>query len=75
MKIIKNKEEYENFYYYKDSKPKKYPKEYPCVVDMVNVDCGIMGDGMFHYALYFPKTTDIKEAFLLGLKAKWVALD
>lgn len=73
MKIINNKEEFDKFYYYSVSgyKPKKYPREYPCVCKIESASGGIAGDYEAHYAAYFPKTNSQKDAFIAGLNQNW----
>jgi hypothetical protein len=71
MQKINSKEDWENFYYYKDSKPKKYPKEYPCYADRITEGGGICGEYEAHYVAYIQKTKSIEAAFLAGLKCEW----
>jgi hypothetical protein len=69
---INNKEEWESFYYYSPNyKPKKYPKEYPCLAKMVTEGGGIVGEYEAHYVCYFPATQDPRKAFLAGISRKW----
>jgi hypothetical protein len=65
MKIINNAKEFDAFYHYKTDKKKRYPIEYPCIVDKVHYDGGLMGDSVDHMIIYFPKNAD-KESYFLG---------
>ena len=75
IKIINNKQEFQNFYFYwNDGKcnPPKYPTHYPCVCKQEDVDGGLVGDHVEHYVTYFPSiNVTPNEAFLLGLDADW----
>ena len=68
---INSDKEWENFYYYKGSKPKKYPKKYPCYADRITEGGGICGEYESHYVIYIPKTTSVEKAFFAGLDAEW----
>lgn len=71
MTKINNAKEWEDFYHYK-SKPRKYPKSYPCYARKESEDCGIMGSAWYHYACYAPNSeVSPTEAFELGLGAQW----
>lgn len=65
---IKSKKEFEQFYYYTGSKPKVYPKEYPCVCMRKTCGGGIVGEYISHFVNYFPKVKTIEEAFIKGLE-------
>lgn len=65
MKLIHNRQEFIDFYYYKQSKPDKYPLRYPCIVEQIHQDGGLGGDYVDHQITYFPKRVN-KNAFLLG---------
>ena len=73
MKIINSKEEFNKFYYYSKSgyKPKKYPTEYPCVCKIETGGGGLAGEYEAHYAVYFPKTESVTDAFISGLNTEW----
>jgi len=63
MKIIHNKKEFENNYFYKKDKPDKYPRRYPCIVDYVYTDGGLQGDYVEHKIVYFPSGVDHNSFF------------
>lgn len=64
-KIIYNKREFEDFYYYKTSTPDNYPKKYPCIVTKIDEDGGIGGSYVRHEIVYFPKNVN-KTCFFKG---------
>jgi hypothetical protein len=75
MEVINNKQEYEDFYPYKNKAGiKQYPNEYPCVCTWEEEGGGLMGEYRQVYVLYFPKDVTVEEAFLLGLSQNWKKL-
>lgn len=53
MKVINSKQEFEKAYYYSPKyKPNKYPKRYPCLLDIREAGGGLMGEYMAHYVKY-----------------------
>jgi hypothetical protein len=72
MTKINSKEDWENFYYYKESsKPTVYPSRYPCFADRVTEGGGICGEYEAHYVAYIPNTRSVEKAFLAGLSNPW----
>lgn len=53
--LIQNKEDWDKFYFYKETKRIPHPKQYPCIAKVEDEDCGIMGSAWFHYVKYLPK--------------------
>ncbi len=74
MKVINNKEEYEEFSPYGKQFIKNYPKEYPCIVKKEWTNCGIMGDHQEVRVAYYPKYVSINAAFYKGLDYNWETL-
>jgi hypothetical protein len=75
MKVINNKEEFEEFFPYpKKDQIREYPKEYPCVCKWEHEGGGLMGDYRQPYVAYFPKEGTLQDAFLDGLKQPWIIL-
>jgi hypothetical protein len=70
-KIIHNKEEFENNYYYdkKYLKEKNYPKHYPCILLQEHEDGGIGGSYVSHTIVYVDKKYDLKS-FMAGFEAR-----
>jgi len=84
MTIINNKEEWEGFYWYakyylERGEQFPYPKSYPCLATMENMDGGIGGDYMLHSVAYPPTPEQIKnktpiELLKLCQEIKWIEL-
>jgi len=74
MKIINNKEEFEEYYPYDKKYIKEYPKEYPCIAKCEIEDRGIMGDERVVYLAYYPKNLTSNEVFYKGLNYSWIPL-
>ena len=74
MAIIKNKDDFEEFYPYDKKYIDKYPNEYPCVCKWENEGGGLMGDYRQVYVTYFPKNISSNDAFLIGLRNPWTIL-
>ena len=73
---INNKEEYIEFYPYKDKESIiDFPKEYPCICTKSWEDAGLMGTYWKVYVIYYPKNVTIEEAFEKGLNANWETLE
>jgi hypothetical protein len=70
MKTINNKDDWDDFYFYKGYKPKKYPKQYPCLAKRETEGGGIVGEYEAHYVVY-PPADNLIDHFVLGLNAKW----
>jgi hypothetical protein len=68
MKIINSDEEFEQFYYYKKSKPDKYPAKYPCIVERVYHDGGLGGSQVEHRIFAIPEDAE-PLAYLRGMIA------
>jgi len=69
MIIINNREEFKKHAAYLDIlKPKDYPKSYPCILEHVCIDYGIMGDSIENIIVKIPKHVEI-ESFLKGYEA------
>jgi hypothetical protein len=65
--VIHGKEEFEKAYYYKNSKPKHYPKKYPCILYQEHHEGGLAGEFVNHALFYAPKNVDFKS-YVKGLK-------
>lgn len=72
--VINNKKDFENFYPYSKDQIKEYPSEYPCVCALEEKGGGLMGEYIEVFVTYFPKNVTIKEAFIQGMKPKWIKL-
>jgi hypothetical protein len=59
MNIINNKKDYEDNYPY-DFKPKRYPTEYPCIMNVKSHDAGLMGSCKNIHFYYPPQNIKIK---------------
>lgn len=70
MKTIRNAADWDAFYAYQ-GKPKVYPKRYPCIAKVEEIDAGVAGFARGHYVTYPPATKSAAEAFVAGLKAQW----
>ena len=44
MKLVKNRNEFVSLFPYKKSKPSKFPKKYPCLVEYEYDEGGLGGD-------------------------------
>jgi len=68
MKIIYNREQFvKNYPYSKDQiKAKDYPKKYPCIMTIVDVEGGLSGDYMYA-SLVYPGKHDF-NSFVAGFK-------
>lgn len=70
-KIIRSREEFEEFYYYKEAPAKEYPTRYPCVVTKRHWIGGLGSGGTVH-EIYYPEPAGIDiwlQGFELGVKA------
>lgn len=75
--ICKNREDWDDFYFYRGYNPRRYPKKYPC---LVRYRSGIYGfNDVIHEVLYMPrdlnKMKDLVEVYLLGSDARWEVID
>lgn len=68
---IDNKEEFEQFYPYKDKTNINYPEKYPCLCYWEEEGGGLTGYYKQIYVLYLPEdlTPREEEVFLMGLRA------
>lgn len=70
MTIIRTRKEFEDLYYYKDSKipEDQYPIHYPCIVEQVANDNGWYGHHIIHLKTYIPDSMS-EISFVLGYMA------
>ena len=68
MVIIKNKEDFEEAYYYdkKYLKEEKYPTHYPCIMEIYTFGGGLMGEQTTHFFVNLPQDPHIADVFIRG---------
>jgi hypothetical protein len=67
LKIINNRKEWEEAYYYKGYKPEKYPRKYPCLLHYEHYDGELGASGVEHVIITIPKGVEI-ESFRKGVE-------
>jgi len=71
ISIIRNKKEFEDFYFYsKDQIKEDYPSQYPCICKQVDQGGGLGGEWIEHVIVYAPYDNDTKS-YLNGVQKGW----